>query len=47
VDIKFSIQGQNLILRVQGPVLYYVLDEGADGESDFRILGMVDATYGS
>jgi hypothetical protein len=46
VDIKFSIQGQNLILRVQGPVLYYVLDEGADGQ-DFKILGMVDATYGN
>jgi hypothetical protein len=46
VDFKFSISGQNLILRVQGPVLYYVLDEGGDSP-DFKILGMVDATYGN
>ena len=47
VDIKFSLQGQNLIYRVQGPVLYYVMAEDVDGETCYKILGMVDATYGN
>ncbi len=46
VDFKFQVSGQNLILRVQGPVLYYVKDDG-EGSPDFKILGMVDATYGN
>lgn len=46
VDIKFAISGQNLILRVEGPVLYYVTNEGTEDEPDFKILGMVDATLG-
>jgi len=47
VDIKFALQGQNLIYRVQGPVLFYLLDEGTEDEANFRLLGMVDATYGN
>jgi hypothetical protein len=46
VDFSFHIAGQNLRYRVQGPVLYYVLDEG-DGSPNFKLLGMVDATYGN
>lgn len=45
IDLKFFISGQNLILRVQGPVLFYVLDEG-DTSNDVRLLGIVDATFG-
>lgn len=47
VDINFSLSGQSLIWRVQGPVLYYVRSETVDGETCFRILGMVDATFGN
>jgi hypothetical protein len=46
VDFSFAVSGQNLILRVQGPVLYYVEDVG-ESSPDFKILGMVDATYGN
>ncbi|HOX25656.1 MAG TPA: hypothetical protein PLL30_11195 [Candidatus Krumholzibacteria bacterium] len=47
VDIKFQISGQNLVYRVQGPVLYYVMAEDVDGETCYKILGMVDATFGT
>jgi hypothetical protein len=46
VDFSFHISGQNLRYRVQGPVLYFVQDEG-EGSPDFKLLGMVDSTYGN
>ncbi len=46
VHIKFQVSGQNLILQVQGPVIYYVKNEGDDENPDYKILGMVDQTYG-
>ncbi|HOX25272.1 MAG TPA: hypothetical protein PLL30_13155 [Candidatus Krumholzibacteria bacterium] len=47
VDIKFALQGLYLIYRVQGPVLFFVLDEGTEDEANYRLLGMVDATFGN
>jgi len=47
VDFSFSISGQNLIFRVQGPVLYYVMSETEGDQTCFKILGMVDATFGN
>jgi hypothetical protein len=47
VQIDFSIAGQNLILRVQGPVIYYVRAEQDGDQTVYRLLGMVDATFGS
>jgi len=46
VQIDFSLQGQSLILRVEGPVIYYVRAEQADGQTVYRLLGMRDATFG-
>ncbi len=46
VQIDFNISGQNLVLRVQGPVIYYVRAEQEEDQQVFKLLGMVDATYG-
>jgi len=46
VDIRFRLSGQDLTYRVQGPVRIYAADEGAGAASDFRILCLVDQTYG-
>jgi hypothetical protein len=47
IDIKFVVAGQNLILRVQGPVLFYVMDVSpSETPPSYRLLGVVDATYG-
>jgi hypothetical protein len=47
VDIEFHIQGMNLLLRVQGPVLCYALPEGEGEQTRWRLLGIADATFGS
>lgn len=47
IDFSFSISGMNLVLRVQGPVVYFVMSETVDDKTCFRILGMVDATFGT
>lgn len=46
IDFSFSISGGNLILRVQGPVRYYVTSETVDDQTCFRILGQEDLTIG-
>jgi hypothetical protein len=46
VDISFVIADLNLILRVQGPVTCYVIEEVGDDGPEFRFLGIVDATFG-
>jgi hypothetical protein len=43
IDIKFSVSGQDLILRVQGSVNFYVTDEGGC----YKILGLEDLTVGT
>ena len=45
-DFKFPLIGENLILVVQGPVIFYVEDLGA-GDPDFRLIGIVDQTFGN
>lgn len=47
VQIDFNISGQNLILRVQGPVIYYVRAEQENDQQVFKLLGMQDLTFGS
>ena len=45
VHIEFVIQGENLTLLVDGPVTFFVMNEGTDSP-DFKILGMRDLTHG-
>ena len=45
VHMEFVIQGENLTLLVDGPVTYFVMNEGGDS-ADFKILGMRDLTHG-
>jgi len=47
VHIRFVVAGQNLILQVQGPVIFYTVNVGTEARPDIRILGMVDQTYGN
>jgi len=46
VDLRFHLANQDLTYHVQGPVKVYVVDEAQGGTSSFRILGLVDETYG-
>lgn len=46
VDISFIIADLNLILRTQGPVDFFVMEEVGDDGPEYRLLGIVDATFG-
>lgn len=46
VFMQFVISGEDLTLVVQGVVIFYVMDEGTDGNPDFKILGQRDLTNG-
>ena len=45
VHMEFVIQGENLTLLVDGPVTFFVMNEGTDSP-DFKFLGMRDLTHG-
>ena len=46
MQMDFAVAGQNLVLRVQGPVIFYVKPESSVPGSHWQVLGIVDATYG-
>jgi len=46
MEMDFAVAGQNLILRVHGPAIFYVKPESPVPGSEWELLGIVDATYG-
>jgi hypothetical protein len=45
IQVDYSIAGQNLVLRVQGPIIFYVHPEG--GANAYSLLGVQDLTFGA
>lgn len=46
IQLDFVIEGQFLVLRVQGPAIFHVREERSARGAEYELLGVLDATFG-
>jgi len=46
IELRFYLQGQNLIQLVSGHVIFYAIPQQNGGQTEYRLLGIKDQTFG-